>query len=132
MEFKRPESMDDLFYYTYRDLAEGKGEIKCWVFKKECPSCHKALLEKPRNKNGKVKVRSKEFICPECGFTISSKDYESELEANIEYICPSCKHKGTGVIPFKRKKIKGVLTLVVECENCNEKMLITRKMKKTG
>ncbi|NIA04083.1 MAG: hypothetical protein GWP09_01915 [Nitrospiraceae bacterium] len=128
MELKEPQSMEELYYYTNRDL-ENNGEVRCWVFKRECPQCHKALLEKPKGKNGKIKIRAKEFVCPNCGFVMGKEEYEKDLIANIEYTCPHCGYHGKTQIPFKRKKVKGVEAMVFTCEKCGEKIYITKKMK---
>ena len=125
---KEPESMDELVYYTDRILDNG-GEIKVWVFKKECPKCHKALMSKPKDKKGKVKVRAKYYVCPNCGYTISADEYEKSLEANVIYTCPKCKFHDEIQVPFIRKKIKGVLTFVVKCKNCGNKIYVTKKFK---
>jgi len=42
-----PESMEDVIYFTNRTLEEGKGKIKAWVYKKECPKCNIAKMGKP-------------------------------------------------------------------------------------
>ena len=126
MTLKQPESMEEIIYYTYR--AVGEGEAKCWVFKEKCPKCKKGIMGKPRE-DGKVKIRAKEYVCPECGFTMEKKEYEETLTANVEYTCPSCKKKGEISAPFKRKNMGGVLTLRVQCQFCNADIDITKKMK---
>ena len=64
---KEPESMDELVYYTNRDLDNG-GEAVCWVRRGKCPKCGKGMMGKPRNpKTGKAKIRASEYVCPECG-----------------------------------------------------------------
>jgi len=131
MTLRKPESMDDLVYYTRR--AVGKGHVTCWVFREECPECGKALMGKPRNpKTGDVKIRAKEFVCPECNHTVEKTAYEESLQANIEYTCPECEHSDEKQIPFKRKKVKGTDSLVFNCDACNAKILVTKKMKKIG
>ena len=127
MTLKQPESMEELVYFTKRSI--GEGYAKTWVFKEKCPKCKKAFMGKPRGKDGKVKIRATEYVCPECEYTVPKKEYEESLTANISYTCPSCKFEGEIQIPFKRKKVKGVDSLVFNCEKCNEKILITKKMK---
>ncbi|MCX6710033.1 MAG: hypothetical protein NTV63_03730 [Candidatus Woesearchaeota archaeon] len=126
MTLKQPESMEEIVYYTYRQI--GEGEARCWVFKEKCPKCKKGIMGKPRE-DGKVKIRAKEYVCPECGFTMEKKEHEDTLTANVEYTCPSCKKKGETSVPFKRKNIGGVLTLRVQCQFCHADIDITKKMK---
>ena len=127
MALKQPESMEELVYFTKRNI--GEGFVKAWVFREKCPKCGKGLMGKPKDKTGKVKVRATYYECPECKYTIPKKEYEESLTVNISYICPNCKYEGETQIPFKRKKIKGVDALVFHCEKCKEKILITKKMK---
>ncbi len=127
MALTLPESMDELIYWTTRKI--GDGQAKAWVYKEDCPECGKAKMGKPVEK-GKVKIRAKYYICPECGHTVDKPEYEETLTANIIYTCPHCKHKGEVQIPYKRKKFQKVDSLVFQCENCNEKIPITKKMKK--
>ncbi|MEM4260181.1 MAG: hypothetical protein QXG00_02995 [Candidatus Woesearchaeota archaeon] len=124
---KQPKTMEELVYFTQRNIDNGW--VKCWVFKEECPKCHKALMGKP-NENGHIKIRAQEYICPNCNYKIDKKEYEETLNANIEYICPNCSFKDEIQIPFKRKTIMGVQTLRFQCKKCNEKIDITKKMKK--
>ena len=51
------------------------------------------------------------------------------MEAIIKYTCPECKYEGEIQIPYKRKKIQGVDALVFNCQKCNAKIIITKKMK---
>lgn len=125
---KEPDSMEELIYFTRRKLDSGKA--MAWVFREKCPNCKKGLMSKPVDpKTGDVKVRAKEYVCPECGHSVEKKEYEESLQANIKYTCPHCKQEGAVQIPFKRKKIKGTDALVFECEGCNKKIPITKKMK---
>ena len=119
--------MEELVYWTSRKIADGK--IKAWVYREDCPVCGKAKMGKPVVK-GKVKVRSKIYECPECGHKVGKEEYEDTLTINILYTCPYCKHKGEIQMPFKRKKYKGVEAVVFQCQNCNEKIALTKKMKK--
>lgn len=123
-----PENMEDLVYYTNRAIDEGF--IMAWVYRKKCPKCGKALMGKPKDpKTGKVKIRAKEYVCSECGYTVPKKEYEETLEVEIKYTCPYCQHIGETTTPFKRKKFKGVDAIVFNCGNCGEKIPITKKMK---
>ena len=133
---REPESMDECIYYTRRTI--GDGSVVAWVFKQDCPSCGKAKMGKPVEK-GKVKIRAKEYVCPECGHTVGKDEYEPSLSADIKYTCPKCKHSGSVSIPFKRKKValfdpetdkkKMVDALQIQCEKCSENINITKKMK---
>jgi predicted RNA-binding Zn-ribbon protein involved in translation (DUF1610 family) len=128
MSLTLPESMDELVYWTSRKIKDGR--IKAWVYREDCPECGKEKMGKPVNeKTGKIKVRAKIYECPSCGHTVDKPEYEDSLTANIIYTCPHCKHKGEAQIPFKRKTYKGVKSLVFQCESCNEKIPITKKMK---
>ncbi len=136
MTLKQPTSIDECVYFTRRVI--GNGKIKAWVFKKLCPKCKKALMEKPKDpKTGKPKLRSKEYVCPECGFKIEKKQYEDSLICNIEYTCPYCSFSGEIQVPFKRKKVKiqtpdgekTVDSLRFQCKKCNKNIDITKKLK---
>ncbi len=138
MAIKEPSSMDELVYFTNRKIKDG--HVKAWVYRRECPKCGKALMGKPINeKTGKPKIRAKEYKCPECGYTVDKEEYEDTLTCEIIYTCPKCKHKGEIEIPFQRKYISKynevkkknirVKALVFECDNCNERIAITKKMK---
>lgn len=124
---KQPNSMEELVYFTQRNIDNGYA--KCWVFKEECPKCHKAMMGKPVE-DGHVKIRASEYICPNCKYAVEKKEYEDTLTANIEYTCPKCANKGEIQIPYKRKSVMGVQTLRFECQKCHEKIDITKKMKK--
>ena len=124
-----PEDMDELVYFTRRDLGD-KGRAMAWVYRKECPECGKAKMGKPKDpKTGRAKIRAKEYVCPECGHTVDKKDYEETLECEIKYTCQYCGHKGETTVPFKRKTFEGVPAVVFECSSCGKKMGITKKMK---
>jgi predicted RNA-binding Zn-ribbon protein involved in translation (DUF1610 family) len=125
---KMPNSMDECLYFTNRTL--GDGWIKAWVYKKECPKCGKEVMGKPVDeKTGKVKIRAKEYVCPECGHTETKKDHEEALDLEIMYKCPFCGHEGEATTKYKRRTYKGVKAFVFKCGKCNEKIGITKKMK---
>lgn len=127
MALKRPESMDECVYYSLRDIGEGEATI--WVFKQLCTECGKGIMGKPKGKEGRVKIRAKEYVCPECGHTVEKTEYEETLMACIDYTCPECKHQAEVEVPFKMKSIKGVKTIRVNCEKCGANIDITKKMK---
>ncbi|MBR9690706.1 hypothetical protein GOV08_03395 [Candidatus Woesearchaeota archaeon] len=121
-----PDSMDEVIYFTNREI--GDGNAKAWVYKALCPKCKKGKMGKPV-KDGKVKIRAKEYVCPECGFTEEKKEHEGKLMMEIVYTCPHCSHKGEAKTEFKRKTFEGVSSYVFECRGCNKKLAITKKMK---
>ncbi len=137
MALKFPESTDECVYFTRR--AIGKGKTIAWVFKEKCPKCKKAFMGKPKDeKTGKVKIRAKEYVCPECGNTVEKKAYEETLTCNVQYTCPACGKSEEQQVLFKRKKVKifdeeegkektGDAVQIV-C-SCGHKINITKKMK---
>ncbi len=138
-EFREPKSMDECVYYTFRGIGE-TGEAKAWVFREKCKRCGKGLMGKPIDeKTGKPKIRAKEYVCPECGYTENKQEYEEKLTCNIIYTCPHCSYEGKVRIPFKRKKVqilyeqsgkkKSIDSLRFQCEGCKKNIDITKKMK---
>tara|TARA_Y100000310_G_C20494154_1_gene720701 strand:+ start:323 stop:712 length:390 start_codon:yes stop_codon:yes gene_type:complete len=119
-----PESMEECLYFTNR------GHILAWTYKKECPKCKKAKMGKPVDpKTGKVKIRAKEYVCPECGFTEEKKEHEESLQLEAQYTCPKCDKEGESTAQYKRKNYKGIPSFVVECQHCGEVMPLTKKLK---
>jgi len=126
---KEPTEMGDLVYMTRRKLDD-KGQAMAWVYKQKCTKCGKAVMGKPKDKKtGRAKIRAKEYVCPECNHTVEKKEYEETLTCEIKYTCPKCEKDGEAEVPFKRKKVKGVDAVVFNCGSCDEKLLITKKMK---
>ena len=123
---KKPKSMEELVYYTFRDIDNGY--ITVWVFKQLCPKCKKAMMGKPVE-NGKIKIRAKEYVCPACSYTAEKEEYEGTLTASAEYTCPECHFKGEAETPFKRKNIEGTKALRFICSKCGAKMDVTHKLK---
>ena len=81
---KEPESMEELIYFTRRTI--GKGQAQAWVYKGDCPKCGKGKMGKPVDeKTGKVKIRAKEYVCPECGNAEEKNAYEETLQCEIKY-----------------------------------------------
>ena len=126
MSLKFPDSMDECVYFTRR--ADGKAKSVCWVLKEKCSKCKKALMGKPVV-DGKVKIRAKEYVCPNCNHTEEKVAHEEHLTANVQYTCGKCAHAGEIQIQFKRKNVEGVKALVFNCDKCKERILITKKMK---
>ena len=126
MALQQPKSMDELVYYTSRDL--GKGDVRMWVFRKQCPKCG-TQMAKPKDSRGKVRVRTKEYVCSKCGHKEENKAYEDSLLANVEYTCPQCSNRSETQVPFKRKLIEGVPTIRITCGKCGSNIDVTKKMK---
>ncbi|MFH1591368.1 MAG: hypothetical protein ABIC95_05580 [archaeon] len=122
-----PESMDDVCYFTNRII--GEGQIKAWVSKGLCPACKNAKMGKPVDKNGSVKIRAKEYVCPACGHTEEKTEFEATLTAEAIYTCPECGKEGSSSIPFKRKKVDGADALRFVCEHCETMLDVTKKLK---
>jgi uncharacterized CHY-type Zn-finger protein len=123
--------MEELIYFTQRQV--GKGNARAWVYKGPCPKCGKGLMGKPVDeKTGKVKIRAKEYVCPECSYTVEKKAYEETLECEIKYTCPECGNDGEAKVPFKRKTFQGMKAVVFQCGKCKAKIPITKKMKEKG
>lgn len=125
---KEPESIGEVIYFTRRSI--GNGKVMAWVYRKECPQCHKAKMGKPVDaKTGKVKSRAIEYLCPECGHSEEKKEHEESLILEAKYTCPHCGKEGEGTTEYKRKSFEGVKAYVVLCEHCGGKIGITKKMK---
>jgi len=100
---RKPKSMSELVYHTRR--KDEFGTVRVWVFKENCTKCGKVKMGKPVNpKTGKVKSRSKEYVCSECDHSVEKEAYEDSLTASIEYTCPEG-HSGEIEIPFERRKL---------------------------
>jgi len=125
---REPESMEEVVYFTNRTL-DPNGRIRAWVFKIDCPKCQKAKMGKPVEK-GKVKIRAKEYVCPECGHTEEKGEHEEKLTVSVVYTCPFCGHSGETTTPYKRKSWNGVPSYIFVCDGCGKKIGITKKMKK--
>lgn len=131
MEIQEPKSIEGLFYFTNRSLPNN-GWVKIWVFKEHCLKCKKGVMQKPRrrNKRGNKPVKTaKYYVCNNCGYEESASSYESRLVANIKYKCPNCGYESFMKKQFIRKKVKGFLTFIFNCEKCNAEISIP-KLKK--
>jgi len=130
MELKRPASMNELVYYTKRNLDNCKAEV--WVFKEKCPKCKEGIMQKP-------KMRAKEYVCDKCGHSTDAEEYEDTLTANISYTCHLCGDVGDKQQPFKRKSVKvfdksknkdvAAKAVQVICDKCGGKINVTKKLK---
>ncbi len=134
MAIRKPKSMSELVYFTRRN--DEFGQVKVYVFKEKCTECDKTYMGKPVNpKTGKVKSRSKEYICSECDHSVEKEKYEDSLTACIEYTCPEG-HSGEIEIPFERKRlpIKNPKTgknkykpgIKFDCETCNFEIKVVK------
>lgn len=119
--------MEECLYFTNRYIGE-KGHVLAWVYRKECPKCHKAKMGKPIVK-GKVKTRADYYECPECKYQEKKQEHEESLTLEAQYTCPECGKEGEGTTEYKRKKYKGVLSYIVVCEHCSAEIPITKKLK---
>jgi hypothetical protein len=129
MAYEIPDSMEELVYFSRRKMAEDRGPVIAWVPKMQCPKCKKALMGKPVDaKTGKIQVRAKEYVCPECKYTEEKKEHEEKLSAMIIYECPFCSNKGETTTPFARKSWYGKKAVVFQCAKCKEKLGITKKL----
>ena len=125
-----PDSTDECFYFTNRTL-ENDGTVIAWARKPLCPECKKVIMGKPVDpKTGKVKIRAKEYVCPGCNYTVDKAEMDPTLTLEAEYKCPACGNEGEASCPYQRKKFKGVDAYIIQCEKCEEKIGITKKMKK--
>ncbi len=138
MTLKQPTSINECVYFTNRTI--GNGKVKAWVFKEICPNCKKGMMGKPVDpKTGKPQIRTKEYVCKECNFTMPEEEYEDTLTINTQYICPYCDFQGEKQVPFIRKKIqvfdeeeqkkKTIEAARFQCEKCGKNIDITKKMK---
>jgi len=135
---KEPSSMDDVVYFSRRKI---NGQLlKAWVYRGACPKCKKGIMGKLRDpKTGKVKMRAKEYQCPDCHFIIEKEAYESSLTCEIAYTCPHCEKEGEGTAPFVWKKVgvlneetgkrKSVAMIRFTCPSCQKGIDVTKKMK---
>lgn len=129
MALTHPTSMEQCVYFTNRKL-ENDGKAKAWAYRIDCPECGKAKMGKPVNpKTGRPRPRALEYVCPACGFIESKAEHEEKLTVEVAYTCPHCQKEGEGTSPYKRKSFQGVQAFIIECEHCNGKIGITKKMK---
>ena len=130
--------MDDLIYFTSRGIGK-KGHAKAWVYKQPCPKCKKAKMGKPVGKDGSVKIRAKEYVCPACAYTAEKQAYEETLTCEVKYTCPTCSKTGEAAVPYKRKKVKlldeetgketAAESVRFPCGSCKGNVDVVKKMK---
>lgn len=129
MKLREPESTEECFYFTNRQLGE-TGEAMAWVYKPMCPKCKKAKLGKPVDeKTGKVKIRAKEYVCPACKSVFDKAKLDPTLTVEIKYTCPGCGNEGETTTEYKRKSFQRAPSYVFTCQKCNVKLGLTKKLK---
>jgi hypothetical protein len=129
MAYDIPDSMDNLVYFTRRNIAETRGAVIAWAPKAKCPKCKKTLMGKPLDpKTKRIQVRAKEYQCPGCGYTEEKNEHEEKLSAMIIYDCPFCNNRGEITVPFARKSWYGKKAIVFQCAKCKEKLGVTKKL----
>ena len=129
MALRKPESMEECIYFTNRTIGEGRA--MAWVYRKKCTKCNEGIMGKPLKKNGKLDKKAPIFVCNKCGFEESNEDTEKDLKVEIDYKCPHCGNEGETTTEYIRKSFQGVKSFVFECEKCNEKVPITKKLKES-
>ncbi len=122
-----PESTEECLYFTRRSL-DNEGSAIAWVYKRDCPECGKSKMGKPVEK-GKVKMRAKEYVCPECGYSEEKQEHEEKSVVEIIYKCPYCGFEGEATTQFKRKTFNKKPSYIFECGKCHEKIGITKRLK---
>ncbi len=130
MSLRKPESMDECFYFSNRAIGEGKA--MAWAFRPSCPECKKGMMGKPIKKNGKVDKKAEHYECQLCKHRESEEGMGPLMVLSVEYTCPHCKHSGETTTPYQRKKFQGVSAFLFNCQKCNEKIPITKKLKEIG
>ncbi|HLD87292.1 MAG TPA: hypothetical protein VJB12_04465 [Candidatus Nanoarchaeia archaeon] len=127
MALQKPQSMDECFYFSNRVLGDGK--VMAWAMRPLCTKCGKGLLGKPIKKNGKPDKKAPGYECPLCKHPETDESLSTSMMVSVEYICPKCRHSGETTTPYKRVKFQGVAAFVFQCQKCNEKIPITKKLK---
>ena len=128
MTLKKPNSMEECLYFTNRSI--GSGRATAWVFRKECPKC-KGIMGKPMKKGGKVDKKAEHYVCYSCSHVESNEQVENSLMINVEYKCPHCGNEGGTTTEYKRRSFESVPSFVFECQQCHNKIGLTKKLKGT-
>ena len=123
----KPQSMEEWVYFTNRTIDSGRA--MAWVFTRQCPKCKKGVMGKPQKKGGKVDKKADYYVCYSCGYQESNEQVERNLVLNVEYKCPHCGNESETTTEYKRKSFEGVPSYVFECQKCNKKIGLTKKMK---
>ncbi len=126
MALKKPSSAGDCVYFTNRTFESGRA--MAWVLRKECPKC-KGIMGKPKKKGDKVDKKADHYDCYSCGYQETNEQVENSLTINVEYKCPQCGNEGETTTEYKRKTFEGVPSYVFECQKCQKKIGLTKKLK---
>ena len=126
MALKKPSSAEECVYFTNRTFESGRA--MAWVLRKECPKC-KGIMGKPQKKGGKVDKKAGHYDCYSCGYQETNEQVENGLIINVEYKCPQCGNEGETTTEYKRKTFEGVPSYVFECQKCQKKIGLTKKLK---
>ena len=130
MALKKPNSMEECLYFTNRAL-DNEGFAIAWAYKKLCPKCKEERLGKPIKKNGKPDKKSPNYECIKCKYQETNEETENDLRLEVEYKCPNCGNESMTTTEYIRKTFEGVPSFVFACEKCEQKIGITKKMKKS-
>lgn len=129
MAVQLPSSMSECLYFTNRTLSgKHEGSILAWVYRKPCPKCKQGSMGKPVEK-GKVKTRAAVYVCPSCDYTEEKIAHEESLTLEAKYRCSNCGKEGQSSAPYKRKNYLGVQAYVIDCQHCDNKIPLTKKLK---
>ena len=121
--------MDRYIYFTNRTIDSGRATA--WVLRKECPQCKKGFMGKPQKKGGKIDKKAAYYVCNSCGYQESNENVENSLALNVEYKCPYCGNEGETTSEYQRKMFEGVPCYVFECQKCNKRIGLAKKLKDT-
>jgi len=83
-------------------------------------------------KTGKVKVRSTNFVCPNCGREESKAVHEKKLVMQIRYTNQTGKEWKSATTEYKLKTWQGMKAYVFVNEFTGEKMGVTKRLKMKG
>jgi transcription elongation factor Elf1 len=128
MSLNEPEDMSNLVYFTNRKLGDGK--IMAWAERPDCPECQEAQLSKPEKKTGPgPNTRAKKYTCNNCDFEMHEDDLREVCTLKATYTCPHCGEEGESTGEYERTKYQGTKAYVLECEHCDGRLPLTKKMK---
>lgn len=85
-------------------------------------------MGKPVDK-GSIKIRAKEYVCPNCKYTEGKEEHESTLKLEVQYTCPTCGKEGYSTGEYQRKSYHGVPSYLVACVHCKATIPLTKKLK---
>ena len=94
VEIKEPKGMEELVYFTNRNLGNGKARV--WVFKQQCEKCKKIFTASPEH--------LALTVCDKCGRKLikrkddSSEGIKSRMNEFRKYVLPVLKY-------FRKEKL---------------------------